>query len=57
MSGLQPDTGEWELARPFTNENLFLVVGISGLKPRGGFATALGGGSLYSFFTAFQVAY
>ncbi|HEV3140683.1 MAG TPA: carboxypeptidase-like regulatory domain-containing protein [Vicinamibacterales bacterium] len=44
--------------RPFTNENLFLVVGVSGLKPRGGFATALGpGGSLYSFFTAFQVAY
>jgi hypothetical protein len=43
--------------RPFTNENLFLVVGGSALKPRGGFATALGGGSLYSFFTAFQVAY
>jgi hypothetical protein len=49
--------------RPFTNENLFLVAGFAVLQPRGGFATALtvpspaGVGRLYSFFTAFQVAF
>jgi len=53
------DLGAAAKIRPLTNENLFLVVGISGLKPRGGFATSLGSdaGALYSFFTAFQVAF
>jgi len=53
------DLGAAAKIRPLTNENLFLVVGISGLKPRGGFATSLGSdaGALYSFFTAFQIAF
>jgi hypothetical protein len=44
--------------RPFLNENLFLVLGYSMLKPQGGLATALGSsGALSSFITTFQVAF
>jgi len=43
--------------RPFTNENMFVVLGFSTLMPKGGFATAVGSGALYSFVTAIQLAY
>lgn len=44
--------------RPFVNENLFLVPGVSLLLPQGGFSTAIGSsGPLFSFFTVIQAAF
>ena len=45
--------------RPLTNENFFLLAGVSVLRPQGGFANAVSGTTtqLYSVFAAFQVAY
>jgi hypothetical protein len=60
--GFEDDAIGWDTSvgakfRPFVNENLFALLGVSALTPRGGLATALGSGSLYSVVGAIQLAY
>jgi hypothetical protein len=43
--------------RPFVNENMFVVLGLSTLTPKGGLATAIGSSRLYSFVGQIQLAY
>jgi len=52
------DIGAGAKLRPFVNENLFVVLGFSLLKPGDGLASALGSTqSLHSFVGAIQLAY
>ena len=52
------DIGVGAKLRPFVNENLFVVLGFSLLKPGGGLASALGSNQpLHSFVGAIQLAY
>jgi hypothetical protein len=61
--GFEDGTIGWDIGagaklRPFVNENLFVVLGFSLLKPGGGLASALGSNQpLHSFVGAIQLAY